>query len=1083
MAREPGIKVEQPVSVWKKAIKANPKGLFASLGKAAINGMFLKWDDFAESGVEVLENLGLEAKPGEIAGLLIVRSLMQAMQDLLDENRGLLNQKPDNLTQLYNHLNASLTSNELILDPDFFQHPQNLPIVQEAKTGFAQWLEAYVEKKVEAEMISSRLPAYFVFALNDQWVERSQDYIALKEVLDTPFTQATRREQGWLRYRAWLQKRVDEPIFWEAFSLKQVYVPLRAYYEREMAGQSERKLERGIIESKDYERVIVDLNSELETWLQNAEADDAIRLISGGPGSGKSSFAKMFAAQQAEKGEIPVLFIPLHLFKLSDDLVKAVGEFVQLERFLSHNPLDRENGESRLLIIFDGLDELSMQSKIAEQTAKEFVEEVRREVDRFNYKHLRLQVVITGREVVVQANRSKFRQPSQLLYILPYFVTKKERDRQKYIDDQNLLEEDQRQLWWQSYGQAKGKHYDGLPQELDKDDLVEITAQPLLNYLVALSCERDKLRFSKDTNLNEIYADLLDAVYERGYEGTNRQHRSIEEIAKEEFIAIIEEIALACWHGDGRTTSVKEIEYHCDNSGLRQILDRFQATLQEDSRASITRLLTAFYFRESGEVRDREKTFEFTHKSFGEYLTAKRIVEGVRLIHEDLEERKLNFRKGCDQRDALVRWATLCGLSAMDEYLFKFVCDEMRLQDLSEVRDWQKTLCRLIEFMLLHGMPMEGLNPRPNFQEEMRQARNAEEALLAVLNACARVTREISDINWHSPEAFGSWISRLQGQRIGGMRLRSRSKNVFTLECLSFMNLKECILSDQNLEGANFYITNLYKANFYRVNFQGANLRNANFQGAYLQGANLRKANLQRANFQGAILQDAILQGAYLQGVNLNGAYFQGADLQGAIFQGVNLNGAHLQGVNLNRQNLQGVNLNGAYLQEAILQNTNLRRAILQRANLQKANLNGVIFQGTNLRRADLRGAYLRGANLNEAYLQGVNLNGQNLQGVNLNGQDLQEAILQGANFNGAILQGTNLRKANLNGAILQGANLRRADLRGADLQGANLRRADLRGADFQGANLRGVDLKAANLEQANLQGTILEGKDIKSFT
>jgi hypothetical protein len=42
MAREPGIKVEQPVSVWKKAIKANPKGLFASLGKAAINGAFLK---------------------------------------------------------------------------------------------------------------------------------------------------------------------------------------------------------------------------------------------------------------------------------------------------------------------------------------------------------------------------------------------------------------------------------------------------------------------------------------------------------------------------------------------------------------------------------------------------------------------------------------------------------------------------------------------------------------------------------------------------------------------------------------------------------------------------------------------------------------------------------------------------------------------------------------------------------------------------------------------------------------------------------------------------------------------------------
>jgi len=926
MAREPGIKVEQPVSVWKKEIKANPKGLFASLGKAAINGAFLKWDDFAESGVEVLENLGLEAKPGEIAGLLIVRSLMQGMQDLLDENRGLLNQKPDNLTELYNHLNASLTSNELILDPDFFQHPQNLPIVQEAKTGFAEWLEGYVEKKVEAEMISSRLPAYFVFALNDQWVKHSQDYIALKQVLDTPFTQATRREQGWLRYRARLQKRVDEPIFWEAFSLKQVYVPLRAYYEREVAGQSERKFERGISENKNYERVIVDLNSELETWLQNAEADDAIRLISGGPGSGKSSFAKMFAAQQAEKGEIPVLFIPLHLFKLSDDLVKAVGEFVQVEGFLSHNPLDRENGELRLLIIFDGLDELSMQGKIAEQAAKEFVEEVRREVDRFNYQHLRVQVLITGREVVVQANRSKFRKPRQLLYILPYFVTKKERDRQKYIDEQNLLEEDQRQVWWQFYGQAKGKHYDGLPPELDKDNLVEITAQPLLNYLVALSFERDKLRFSKDTNLNEIYADLLDAVYERGYE--KHGYRLTEGIEKYEFIAILEEIALACWHGDGRTTSVKEIEDHCDNSGLRQILDRFQATLQEDSRASITRLLTAFYFRESGEIRNREKTFEFTHKSFGEYLTAKRIIEGVRLIHEDLEERKRNFRKGCDERDALVRWATLCGLSAMDEYLFQFVCDEMRLQDLSKVRDWQNTLCRLIEFMLRHGMPMEGLNPRPNFQEEMRQARNAEEALLAVLNACARVTRKISDINWHSPEAFGTWISRLQVNKIG-------KKNILTSECLSFLNLKKCFLSFRN---------------FYRANFRGTNLNGTN-----LGGANLVDANLNGTNLGGANLVDANLNGTNLGGANLVDANLNGTQLGLANLKGANLRGTNLFGANLEMADLRGANLREADFEIANLEGANLVEANLEGANLGGANLEGANLQGTILEGKDIR--------------------------------------------------------------------------------------------------------------------------------
>jgi len=885
MSGEPGIQVDKPVSLLRKDIKVNPKSLFMSLGKATINGTFLKWDELAKSGVEVLDALGLKTGPGEIAGLLIVRSLMQAMQDLLRENRELLIKPSDNLQVLYQQLNNSLADGELVINQDFFLRPQQLPIVQAAKTGFLQWLEELVEKPVEAQKISDRLPTYFVFALNEQWVKHSQDYLILKEVLDTPFTQATKREQGWLRYRAWLQKRVEEPMFLEAFSLKQVYVPLRAYYEREVESQLEQRLERGIVESNDNERVVVDLNKELETWLQEAKSDDAIRLISGGPGSGKSSFSKIFAAQQAEKGEIPVLFIPLHLFKLSDDLVRAVGEFVQVEGFLPHNPLDRSDGESSLLIIFDGLDELSMQGKIAAEAAREFVEEVKEQVRQFNYRHTRLQVLISGREVVVQANRSKFRQLQQLLYLLPYFLTEKER--QSYVDEQKLLEQDQRQLWWQSYGKAKGKDYTGLPPELDRDNLLEITAQPLLNYLVALSIERNKLQFSEDTNLNQIYEDLLEAVYERGYE--NHGYRLTEGIKKEEFIGILEEIALACWHGDGRTTTVAEIEDHCDNSGLRVILNRFQASFNEDSKASVTRLLTAFYFRESGAVRASEKTFEFTHKSFGEYLTAKRIVLGLKLIHEKLEERQNNFRKGCDEGEALVTWANLCGASTMDEYLFRFICDEIGLQNPSDVGNWQKTLCRLIEFMLNHGMPMERLTPRPHFHEEMRQARNAEEALLVVLNACARVTREISEIKWPSADAFGAWISRLQGQRIG-------AKNVLTFECLSFLDLQGCILGSRDFYRGNFVHSNLQRANLEEVNLEGAILKRANLEGAILYGANLEKANLEKAILYRAILKRANLEGAILYGAILEGAILEGAILEKTYPEREILYGANLEG-------------------------------------------------------------------------------------------------------------------------------------------------------------------------------------------
>ena len=440
---------------------------------------------------------------------------------------------------------------------------------------------------------------------------------------------------------------------------------------------------------------------------------------------------------------------------------------------------------------------------------------------------------------------------------------------------------------------------------------MEITAQPLLNYLVALTIERDKLQFTEETNLNQIYEDLLEAVYERGYE--KHGYRVTEGIKKEEFIGILEEIALACWHGDGRTTTVGEIEKHCDNSGLRVILNRFQESFNEDSKASVTRLLTAFYFRESGGVRATEKTFEFTHKSFGEYLTAKRIVLGLKLIHEELKERQKNFRKGCDQGEALVTWATLCGASTMDQYLFRFICDEMRLQKPSDVGNWQQILCCLIEFMLNHGMPMERLTPRPNFQEEIRQARNGEEALLAVLNACARVTQEISEIQWPFPEAFGTWISKLQGQRIG-------EKNVLAFDCLGFLNLQGCILNFRDFYKANFKRSNLQEANLERAKLEGAklegaNLLEANLLGAYLRLADLERADLERANLEGAKLEGANLLGANLEGANLLGANLLGANLLGANLEGANLLGANLEGAKLLGANLLGANLEGTILE------------------------------------------------------------------------------------------------------------------------------------------------------------------------
>jgi hypothetical protein len=745
--------------------------------------------------------------------------------------------------------------------------------VQEIKTPLRQWLEGFGVEPFQAEVLSNRLPAYFVFELNREWRQRSQDYARITAQVQTPFTQASEREQGWRVYNSWLQKQVKEPMLFEAFGLEDIYVPLRAYYRRKLTRSQDSDddfaTKAALGDKEQYERVVVNLEDCLRQWLQTSSKDDAMRIISGGPGSGKSSFAKIFAAHLSATATFPVLFVPLHQFDPSGDLTKAVEKFVRYDAYLKDNPLDPSDPNLRLLVIFDGLDELALQGKLSKEVAQEFVRKVSGEVRDFNRQETRLQVLITGREVAIQ---DSFRDPQQILHILPYFMPEDRREKEDgepYVDTDEQLAQDQRNEWWQRYGAATQKPYTAMPEALDRGNLTEITAQPLLNYLVALSYVQGKLTLSEQTNLNTVYSDLLRAVYERGYEGKDRIHLAIAKLNKSHFIRILEEISLAAWHGDGRTTTVAEIERHCKSSGLQRLLEDFE----EGARAGVTRLLAAFYFRQSGGMRSNERTFEFTHKSFGEYLTARRIVRAMERIQKELDRRREDMEDGWDERAALLHWAEVCGPTRMDHYLANFLDDEVALQPAGSVSRWQKTFARLISVMLHQGMPMEKIEPPPRFKQANQWAVHAEEALLAVHAACTEVTNEVSTIDYTNPATFGTWLTRLQGQR-------TSSENVVALSSLGYLNLENAILDYRDLkgsrldgarlDGASLVEASLVEASLVRANLVQADLVEANLDGARLDGANLREASLVEASLDGASLRSVNLAKANLANISWN---------------------------------------------------------------------------------------------------------------------------------------------------------------------------------------------------------------------
>jgi uncharacterized protein YjbI with pentapeptide repeats len=991
----PGLKVETPKSVFERSFQVDYKGLFKSLSKGVIHAAGGKLEEVGIDATETLSALGLKTEdPGEIAFLLINRSISDALVKLVNESSCLrLAVEEADPESVIEQLDFGGAVAEVFIDRKFLDRPAELPFLKDVQSLLQKWLEGLCGNDLKAgpsaKAIADRLPSYFVYSLIREWRKNSKTYLPIIESLNTPFARAGDREWAWSAYSALLNQRIDEGIFDEPFSLRQMYVPLNAFYiedKTDRQGQIEEIARMG----QKSKRVVVSLENELDQWLRNPRPQDAIRVISGGPGCGKSSFARIFAAKHSLDPGLRVLYIPLHLIDASKELVEEVGRFVRDEAVLLQNPLDPESPEPNLLLIFDGLDELASQGRAAAEAARAFVRMLDLTVEKRNQLGVKLRALISGRELVVQENECEFRRPRQILTLLPYFMpipSDKERplvqDGEEYHDPKDLLKKDLRHQWWANYGILTGESYKILPKELDRKDLEEITAQPLLNYLVALSFTRKKLDFAKkDINLNLIYADLVEAVYERGYE--KHPHVSIRDMKLKDFFRILEEVGLASWHGDGRTTTVREIEEHCRSSGLGLMLNNFQ----DGAKAGVTRLLAAFFFRQYGQRSSGDSSFVFTHKSFGEYLTAKRIVRAMERIVREMEGRSESPDEGWDERDALKHWAQICGPRAITSYLHYFLLNEMKLHSTAELAKWQGSFACLFNYMLRNGMPMELLGIAP-FKEAMFQSCNSEEALLVALNSCARFTERVSSLENVNRTNFGSWFTRIHGQRIG-------PESSLVLRSLSFLDLSECVLFISDFYGADLSFAVLRGLHAYLACFRSAKLK-----GADLRDADLREADLGGADLGGADLREADLSGANLAVANLAGGDLRNADLGGAILGGADLTGANLAGANLAVADISGANLAVADLSGA-----NLREADLRGANLAVADLSG----------ANLRGADIGGADFREADFKGTNLRETDIVGANFSGADLSGADLSGAN-----LEGSNHARANLAKSYLEG--------------------------------------------------------------
>lgn len=681
----------------------------------------------------------------------------------------------------------------------------------------------------------------------------------------------------------------------------------------------------------------------MEAWLEAQNRDRCVRLIQGGPGSGKSSFAKSLAASLASDDNRRPLLIELQRLRGTGLLADRINNlFVDREELFRINPLDKSYLDEHrpLVLIFDGLDELAVPESTGAQTvAEDFWDDLDELLESLNSgTKSRALAIFTGRDAIMEAalgsRRGRKLPPNDALQVVGlHAVNIVGADLE--IDGE-IDVGDQRTFWWQRFAEATGVDAKPPPVILGQQ-LETLTDEPLLCYLLAISGKAEESRSREIDNVNEIYDKLIGDVWARVW---GPDASSIDELSekqriylrqkgpiaafrsKSEFEQVLEYVAIAAWRGgESRIATLEAFEEAIRQTSAEDIWAAFES--EYESRAgeeSFATLALTFFFRKQ-DVGARG--FEFTHRSFGEYLAARCIARQA----EGFQERFAQARSVND----LSEWLTLTGGAEITRPIIEFLCNEMRRKSGLALHPLRDALLRITRLVLRDGMPVR-LGDKDTWRTGETRQRNAEGALLACLSATslALITQDKSagtvnpfvDLEVatarHQFERLGITQpnGHPHGRCLGGLSFRAEQDTSHFGTHFPFFNL--------NLFATSWVKSDLHHMHFGEARLDNSNLSEADLSSSILKRTELRSVNLSGANLSGADLSESILHFANLSGANLTDADLSDADLMGANLMGANLRGAKLCGAklmraNLRRANLSSTDLTGAKLADAVL--------------------------------------------------------------------------------------------------------------------------------------------------------------------
>jgi len=788
----------------------------------------------------------VKSDPGAKAYAITLLSFAWALDDLVARDTVDPTKMKEQLNVVLSQAREAVDSQSEIVPVTFLERPTTLPLYIALRDAVVAHKTVFRGGVTESDdVFRRRFDAAFERGVFEIHLRRPELWRPVEEALLNGPAIALQRQLNWDRYRRQLiYDFFVRPTFGQEtskISLAQLYVPLRGYWRKNDFPNGEPTHPRRIFEINN----IGMLDELLDSWIDTNAG--SVKLIGGGPGSGKSTTLKALAARISAREDWRPLFIPLQHISLDGDLRNAINNYFvgRTDSAFTEAPLSRESVEdgTPILLIFDGLDELSKPGDAANEVVTLFSSKLNTLLSQLvgDDSSRRIKAVISGRMPAFQAARK---------YISPTAENSIEVIGFGPLADRSvgrLWSLDQRGTWWRQYARLTGAD-EAVPAAFKSRGLAGITQEPLLCYLLVLSGFATSGWDEAAKNLNRVYEKLVDSIWERAWgEGAIKRQGPGRELSKRDFNSLMQAVALAAWHGgDTRVASEESFHEAISQTGMSSVWEDFKNANGPD----ITNLALNFYLKSS---ETSQRGFEFTHKSFGDYLTARAILDFAVTLPE-LVERKTDL--------ASSEWLELAGRGDTTAEILTFLRNEVRLRvekgrySADEVASLKSAFEALMRDAMTDGFAISSRVAQTTWRLAEAHQSNAELCAWSILNACSLALEEAE-----RPEAkiWIEWPDGYNSLRESIVRCSDFDEEYGSVigACLSNIVAPQANLSGLFLVGADLH---------------GSNFSKASFSKSELFGSNLTKCNLGEASFYSADLDACNLSGADLRGANLTEA-------------------------------------------------------------------------------------------------------------------------------------------------------------------------------------------------------------------